>query len=267
MGADLTYDVSDTALWVALFRARESERPDALFVDPLAAKLAGGRGLALAASAPESPQTSWSVAIRTIIIDELVREAIAQGADSVLCLGAGLDARPYRLTLPPALRWVEVDFPHIIALKNERLASDTPHCRVERVGLDLSQRDARRALFARLASESSRTIVLTEGVVPYLPDDEVAALADDLHAQPAFAGWISDYFSPDLVRALQARGPTPGNALLRFAPDDWHDFFAAHGWRAQEFRYLFDVSERLGRDIPYPPAIRQLLAYTQFERI
>lgn len=120
-------DVSDTAVWVALFRARESSRPDALFVDPFAAKLAGERGFAMAASTAGSPQTSWSVAIRTVVIDELVREAVASGVDAVLCLGAGLDARPYRLTLPSNLRWIEVDFPHIIAIKNQRLSDDTPH--------------------------------------------------------------------------------------------------------------------------------------------
>src|SRR2546422_199488 len=36
--------VSDTARWVALYRAMESERPDALFRDPYARRLAGERG-------------------------------------------------------------------------------------------------------------------------------------------------------------------------------------------------------------------------------
>jgi len=36
--------VSDTALCVAVYRAEESERPDALFKDPLARRLAGERG-------------------------------------------------------------------------------------------------------------------------------------------------------------------------------------------------------------------------------
>ena len=36
--------ISDTALWVAVYRARETDRPDALFRDPLAYRLAGTRG-------------------------------------------------------------------------------------------------------------------------------------------------------------------------------------------------------------------------------
>lgn len=37
--------VSDTARWVAVYRAWESARPDALFHDPFAQRLAGDRGL------------------------------------------------------------------------------------------------------------------------------------------------------------------------------------------------------------------------------
>ena len=37
-------NISDTARWVAVYRAIESERPDAWFRDPLAKRLAGERG-------------------------------------------------------------------------------------------------------------------------------------------------------------------------------------------------------------------------------
>jgi O-methyltransferase involved in polyketide biosynthesis len=36
-------DISDTARWVAMYRAIESERPDARFRDPFAGRLAGER--------------------------------------------------------------------------------------------------------------------------------------------------------------------------------------------------------------------------------
>jgi O-methyltransferase involved in polyketide biosynthesis len=36
--------ISDTARWVAIYRAMEFERPDALFHDPYARRLAGERG-------------------------------------------------------------------------------------------------------------------------------------------------------------------------------------------------------------------------------
>jgi O-methyltransferase involved in polyketide biosynthesis len=57
-------DISDTALWVALYRARESERPDALFHDPFARRLAGRRGEEIARAMGERADRSWAFVVR-----------------------------------------------------------------------------------------------------------------------------------------------------------------------------------------------------------
>src|ERR1700686_1267155 len=129
--------VSDTALWVAALRAREQERPDAAFQDPLADMLAGIRGRKIAASMPRSALVAWAVVVRTTAIDQLIHEALALGIDSVLNLGAGQDTRAYRLNLPARLRWIEVDFPHVVEFKDAALREYRPACGVERVGLNL----------------------------------------------------------------------------------------------------------------------------------
>ncbi|HXQ35706.1 MAG TPA: class I SAM-dependent methyltransferase, partial [Anaerolineales bacterium] len=95
--------VSDTAFWIAHFRAVETERADALFRDPLAGVLAGDRGEKIARAMPMPQVTGWSVAIRTCIIDDYIRRAPEQGVDTILNLGAGLDTRPYRMDLPASL--------------------------------------------------------------------------------------------------------------------------------------------------------------------
>jgi methyltransferase (TIGR00027 family) len=110
-------DVSDTALWVAVYRAQESARPDPLFQDPLATVLAGERGKQIADAMPYPRIMNWFLVIRTVALDRLIQAAIEQGADTLINLGTGLDTRPYRMKLPPNLRWVEVDFPHIIDYK------------------------------------------------------------------------------------------------------------------------------------------------------
>ena len=46
-GGNPIRDVSDTALWVAIYRAMESERADAIFHDPYARRLGGERGQAI----------------------------------------------------------------------------------------------------------------------------------------------------------------------------------------------------------------------------
>src|SRR5579871_6556408 len=104
--------VSDTALWAAAFRARESERDDALFRDRFAGRLAGTRGFEIANSlSTEANHASWVT--RTYLFDEFLMREVAKGIDLVLNLGAGLDARPYRMDLPASLRWVEADDPHL----------------------------------------------------------------------------------------------------------------------------------------------------------
>jgi O-methyltransferase involved in polyketide biosynthesis len=57
-----------------------------------------------------------------VLIDRIIGDAVANGADMVVNLAAGLDARPYRLTLPSQLQWIEVDLPDLLAYKTEQLA-------------------------------------------------------------------------------------------------------------------------------------------------
>jgi len=118
-------DISDTARWVAVYRARENERADALFRDPLARRLAGERGEEIARSLKRQDRHEWAFNTRTYVFDELLRDELANGADMVINLAAGLDARPYRLDLPPSLQWIEVDLPPLIAYKEEVLRGRT----------------------------------------------------------------------------------------------------------------------------------------------
>ena len=116
----LVGNVSDTARWVAIYRAWESARPDALFHDPFAQRLAGERGAAIAAAVPRTARSGWPMIARTKLIDDLVVANVRDGCDRVVNLAAGLDTRPYRLPLPPTLSWVEADLPAMIEEKTRR---------------------------------------------------------------------------------------------------------------------------------------------------
>jgi methyltransferase (TIGR00027 family) len=249
---------TESALLTAAWRAMESSRSDALFHDPLAADLAGERGLQIARTRPEG---AWVVAIRTPVIDRFLRSAIASGIDTVLNLGAGLDTRPYRMDLPTSLRWVEVDHPSLIERKDARLSAEIPSCSVERVGLDLSDGDARRELFGRIWNTAARAMVLTEGVLGDLSVEEAGGLADDLRAQPGCESWVVDYFSPRLLAAYQKHQPHP-NAPVRFDPPSWEAFFADRGWRINEILFLGEESERLHRQVPLSPMDRLVRLFT-----
>ena len=250
-------NVSDTAFMVAGFRALETEREEPLFRDPLAAKLAGDHGRKILATVPKTFVGAWSVVIRTVIIDSLIQHAVNKGVDTMLNLGAGLDTRPYRMDLPRRLRFVEVDFPDVIALKQARLADEEPCCRLERVALDLTDRAARKAFLTRMNAEAGRILVLTEGVTPYLTDADVGALADDLRRTEKVRFWITDYFSPEAIKfGAKLRRRFMRNAPFQFTPNDWFGFFAEHGWKANEVRYISEEADRLGRPIPLPLWLR-----------
>src|SRR5438034_11780974 len=97
-------NISDTARWVALYRAMESERPDAHFRDPHARRLAGERGAGIARKLPGFRSGLWPMVVRTCVFDELIGRAVERdGVDTVVNLAAGLDTRPWRMALPPSL--------------------------------------------------------------------------------------------------------------------------------------------------------------------
>lgn len=253
-------DISDTALWVAGYRAIESERPDALFRDPFAARLAGERGAELRRSVSRGKLPDWPLVMRTVLIDRILLDRIAAGARRVLNLAAGLDSRPYRLPLPPTLEWVEVDLPAMIEHKRSILRDDRPVCALERVALDLADRPARRALLERLAADGKTTLVLTEGLLVYLEASAVAALATDLGGAPGFRWWIVDPASPGLLRMMQKNvgaAVARAGAPFRFAPEEGPEYFSAFGWRPIRVEPLFREAARTKR----LPWIYQLLSH------
>src|ERR1019366_10194049 len=118
--------VSDTARWVAVYRAMETERKDRIFSDPFARRLAGDRGQVIVNEMKRGKSMAWAMIVRTAVFDEMILDVVRrEKIDLVVNLACGLDARAWRLDLPSDLRWVDVDFPVMIdykaeVMKNER---------------------------------------------------------------------------------------------------------------------------------------------------
>jgi methyltransferase (TIGR00027 family) len=246
--------VSDTARWVALYRAMESERPDALFRDPYARRLAGERGERILASMKKGRAWAWPMIVRTAVMDELILRSVEREAvGTVLNLAAGLDTRPYRLPLPRTLCWVEADFPDVIAYKQEQLAGERPACALEQVGIDLTDVARRRALFDRVGATAPRVLVVSEGLLIYLEPEQVASLATDLAVPASFRWWLIDLASPRLIKMMErswGQAVAAGNAPFLFAPPQGTRFFEPHGWREAEYRSMWEESLRLKRTMP-----------------
>jgi methyltransferase (TIGR00027 family) len=249
-------NVSDTARWVAVYRAMESERPDALFRDPYARRLAGERGERIVAELPRARAAAWPMITRTAVFDEIILDLVSRpdGADTVVNLAAGLDVRAWRLPLPPALRWVDVDLPAILEYKRGVIGDAAPRCRYEAVAADLTDGAARDALFARLAAESRRALVVSEGLLIYLTAEQVGALAASLHAAPSFRWWLFDLSNPLLLRLMKrtwGERTDEGNASFLFAPAEGPEFFRPFGWRMSRFRSGMEEARRLGREMRF----------------
>jgi methyltransferase (TIGR00027 family) len=259
---DRINQISDTAFMAAAYRAMETNHPNAVFHDPLAAKLAGDRGRNIIDSLPKQAFVGgWSVVIRTRIIDDFIHGTIGEGVDTILNLGAGLDTRPYRMELPESLRWIEVDHPHVIELKEARLSGETPRCRLERMKLDLADVDARRTLLDEVAAQSKKVLVLTEAVTPYLSEDVVASLGADLRSHESIGYWVVDYFSPASYEYRRRSGMSQSmkNAPFLFEPKDYFGFFLRIGWKPKATRYFATEAERLRRPAPFPLITRFMM--------
>lgn len=250
--------ISETAHWIAAIRAMETAGTKPAIDDPLAARLAGDGGFDMARSMPHPKAMAFAMIVRTTAIDRLIMAALNKNVDHVINLGAGLDTRPYRLKLPPALKWTEVDYPELINYKEAKLAGEHPHCILKRIGCDLSDTAQRRALLRQLSDESKCALVITEGVIGYLRNEDAEQLSKDIFAEKNLRYWLQDYSQGKMRRHKQA------NDLLRrmkrvpiLFDVEWPlQLFSSHGWKIEEDIHILDEADRIGKELPMSSAIK-----------
>ena len=112
---------------------------------------------------------SWVVA-RTSFFDEAVLQAIADGRNQVLLLGAGYDMRAHRFRTP-GVRFLEVDHPATQADKRRRLdLLGLGHDDVGFVAADFIEPGLDALLDAGGHRPDQPTLFVLEGVLRYLPE-------------------------------------------------------------------------------------------------
>ena len=209
--------VSDTALMTAACRAVETARPDGWLCDPFAERLAGERGMAILRDLPGKELMCFGVGMRSRILDDLVAETVAtQGITTVLSVGAGLDTRPWQIQLPESLLWVEVDLPPVLDYKATVLANEKPSCRLERLAADVNNPPEREAIFARAGGGPA--ILITEGLLMYLPAATIEALAAESLRAAGVGCWILDMTTRQAATVLASANTFQGVNDVR-APD------------------------------------------------
>ena len=233
--------LGSTALAVAACRATESTRIDAWFHDELAQYVLAA---AVAPPALSRGLVRW-VAVRTRFLDELVNEAVAHGIRQVVIVGAGLDARAYRLALPRDLTVFEVDHEEVISLK-QRLLDELElmsSCRRRVVVADLVTDDWLQLLTDTGWTPSQPTVWVAEGLLVYLNHEDRTRLLTQLLA-------ASDMGSV-LGATLGTRTDNLAHPLWHPATADPEQWFADCGWQAT-VQTMAQASAVFGRPLPPP---------------
>ena len=186
-----------TSRWVAAERALESERPDALFVDPFARALGGSSGPAFSENmkATFGELRGWPeyhitwMAVRTRAIDDAIFSFATKHhgiAFQFVNLGAGLDTRPYRLTtLEQNCRAAfEVDQGQVITAKAKAIKNlgAATRCTCTAIPADFVKEPG--GLASRLCAagfdSTCPTFWLLEGLTMYLPEWANCALLREI---------------------------------------------------------------------------------------
>lgn len=242
--------VSDTALMVAACRALETEAADGFVRDPFAGRLAGDRGMAILEAQPRAVILRFGIGVRTRFLDELLLEALtAGGISTVVSVGCGLDTRPWRLEVPAELRWIEVDFADMLDYKDSLMAGETARCRRERLTADLNDAAQRRAIYAAVGAAPA--LMITEGLLMYLPGGTVEALGAECWRESGIAQWISDVSTSAFAKAI---GMDTNQSVRQVQAEDFlHgeqilETIQRHGWvTAARRSYITDTAFAMER--------------------
>ncbi|WP_432149628.1 class I SAM-dependent methyltransferase [Streptomyces sp. bgisy029] len=183
--------VGVTALLVAAARAIETHRPDSLAQDVYAEHfvLAAPASKGWPVRPREVPDGDrdplWGrfaryFGLRTRVLDDfLLRSVHAEDVRQVVLLGAGLDARAYRLDWPAGCVIFEIDRQEVLAFKHQVLDGLSALPKAARVPVPMDLRDDwAGALPGAGFDPSAPSVWLVEGLLFYLPPAAETYLID-----------------------------------------------------------------------------------------
>ena len=175
------------ALNLAFLRAVESYRPEQerLFDDQFSRNLLSGvwkvfllpgiRHAMVALTELVSPGVAGNLYCRTCYIDDALRDALGRGISQVVILGAGFDARAYRIANIEQAHVFELDLPATQQMKRtlvEKVAGELP-AHVSFVPIDFGRQDIEDVMTAAGFRGDLKAFFIWEGVTQYLTAEAV----------------------------------------------------------------------------------------------
>lgn len=248
--------VAATARLTAALRAAESVRPDRLFCDPFAARLAGTVGVELLDQL--QMRDSPIIPVRTRYFDDAITGTVSRGIRQIVVVAAGMDTRGYRLDLPEDTVLFELDRPNLLRLKDELLGAAQPIGTRLAIGVDLAT-DFIVALMDAGFRPDRPTCWLVEGLTPYLSESDVHRLIDRLSTHSAAGSHLLiDFVGTSLLESPALRPMLDGLAergmAWRYGTEEPEALLEHRGWRAIVTR-IGTVGTAMNR-WPFPDAPR-----------
>jgi len=237
-----------TARLIAYYRAQESRHEDPLIIDFFAELLAGDMTSYISEHKRASGTSDYAV-VRTHHIDNHV---LAPWCDThkqsqIVLLGAGLDARAYRINrLSENDHTVfEVDFDIVNSYKANILKDEKPYCRLVRVSTNLSEPGWATELLKAGYRQDIPTLWLLEGLVYYLEQNAAKSL---LKTAAKICTGGSQIFTDVCVPGLTLAeyGPFMRHFKWGLNKEDVSLFFAHSGWNVS---CAYADDHDLGRDV------------------
>jgi methyltransferase (TIGR00027 family) len=228
---------SRTSDWVAGLRALYSEAPSELAVldDPIAERLlpTGLRWFVRGASrAPFGVRVahralgslslglSFGVPLRTAAIDDAVHRSVDEGVRQLVLLGAGLDARAWRMPRLDDVTVFEIDHPDTQAYKRAQTLDLQPLARdVRFCAIDFERDTIGQVLGADGFARNEPAMWIWEGVTMYLTPESVTATLDAIGELAAVKSRVAitylptDYAAPWVRKVTEAGGRIIGEAV------------------------------------------------------
>lgn len=241
-------------MWVAALRGLAGLDDPALLTDPLAAELLPRRYAMILHAAQRMPSASRVVlrvaarvsrnfirhmAFRTRAIDDGIAADAHRGTRQLVLLGAGFDARAWRLDVLSGSTVFELDHPDTQRTKREAIAGEKPLARrVVWAPVDFTHESLDDALARAGHDPNAPTTFVWEGVTMYLSKDAIDATLAVVSRRAApgsslLATYHDSAFAPEsvLLDVLVRMAGEPFRT--RLSPDDVRVLVARHGLRVE----------------------------------
>jgi methyltransferase (TIGR00027 family) len=249
---------SRTAEWVAFLRGLGTLEERPIAPDPLAVRLVGEpfrQALELLGRSPRAVQRLIGLAdrfsggrghllpLRTRAIDDEVAAAVDAGAKQLVILGAGLDARAYRLDSLAGVAVYEVDHPATQGWKRARVSGMSPRAAsVRHVSVNFERERWPDRLAAAGLDFEAKAAFIWEGVTMYLSSDAIHQTLQGIRRSGPGTRLLMTYRTPDRSERNRAVGLLVGLAgepfITTFSPDEARALVEAHG-----FHVLHDAGD------------------------